>query len=171
MEESKIYKFHFSHRVIYFGLLQIVVASGVGYMLYTLYEGGYLSTWFAMFVVALICLLTLSIPRKVVVTPTHLNIICILELTEIKIADIVKIRKVNPRNLKWVFPVFGAYGFFGFYGLYFDFRRAERFKMYATEWRNLIEIIDIYEDRYYISCRNSDALVKEVQRRRNQLPY
>ncbi|MFI3282227.1 MAG: PH domain-containing protein [Rikenellaceae bacterium] len=166
MEKDTTYKFNFSRRVIYLTLLHIVVSVLFAYLLYIFYEGGYLSAWFASFVVALICLLTLSIPRRVVVSQSQVKIICILELTEIDIADIVKVRKVNPRNLKWIIPLFGGYGFFGYYGLFFDLRRAERIKMYATEWQYLVEIVDIYEDRYYISCRDREKFVKDIQHRR-----
>ncbi|MFI3302793.1 MAG: PH domain-containing protein [Rikenellaceae bacterium] len=167
--EDRVYKFKFSNRVIYFGLLHIAFCVLFAYLLYILYEGGYHSVWFVTFVLALIALLIFSIPRRMVVTPKQLKIFCVLELTEINIADIVKVRKVNPRSMKWLMPMFASYGFFGYYGIFFDWRHAERIKMYTTEWQNIVEIVDIYEDRYYISCRHSDIFVKDIQRRRRAL--
>ncbi len=163
MSESKIFRFFFSNRVLYLGVLHIVVAALFAYLLYIFYDGGYLSVWFGALALALLCLQVLSIPRRIVVTPTQLKIICVLELTEINISDIVRIRKVNPRGLKWIVPLFGGWGFFGYYGIFFDLQRAEKIKMYATEWRYLVEIVDIYEDRYYVSCRNREELIKQIR--------
>ncbi len=167
--EDKVYKFRFSKRVISIGLTHILLSGLFAYLLYKFYEGGYLSVWFITFVLALIILLLFSIPRRVVVTSKQIRIFCVLELTEINIADIVKVRKVNPRSMKWIMPLFASYGFFGYYGIFFDWRHAERIKMYMTEWKNIVEIVDIYEDRYYISCRHSEIIVKDIQRRRKAL--
>lgn len=169
MTKCRVFKYNFSRKVLFWGVLQIIVVGLFGYWLYTLYEGGYISAWFASFIVALLGLLFLSIPRKIEVTPDKINIICILELTEIKIADIVRIRTVNPRTQKWFVPLFGAYGFFGYYGIYLDLRRFEKVKIYTTEWQYLVEIVDVYDDRYYISCRDRDVFIKYVKTLRNNL--
>ncbi len=65
-----------------------------------------------------------------------------------------------------MFPVFGAAGFFGYYGKYFDFKEFETVTIYASEWRNFVEIIDIYDSRTYVSCREAEhltALVRQAQ--------
>ncbi len=167
--ENKVYKFNFSNKVKYLGALYIIVAALFAYLLYIFYEGGYLSVWFGALALALLSLQALSIPRKIIVSPTQIKIICVLELTEIEIADIVRVRKVNPRSINWAIPLLGGYGFFGYYGIFFDLQRAEKVKMYLSEWRYLVEIVDIYEDRYYVSCRNSDSFVKEIRRRRAEI--
>ncbi|MFR9603175.1 MAG: PH domain-containing protein [Rikenellaceae bacterium] len=169
MTENRVFKYNFSRKVLFWGVLQIIVVGLLGYWFYTLYEGGYISAWFASFIGALFALQTLSIPRKVEVTPHKVSIVCVLDLTEINIADIVKIRKVNPRTQRWLLPLMGAYGFFGYYGLFFDLRRFEKVKMYATEWQYFVEIVDIYDERFYISCRERDALIKYVQSQRTKL--
>ncbi|MFI3277954.1 MAG: PH domain-containing protein [Rikenellaceae bacterium] len=164
---KKIYKYNFDRKTIYLTIVHIVIVSALGVLLYMLYDDGYFSAWFASFVVALFCLMALSIPRRVELTPHKLSVVCLLELTEIDIAEIVSMRKVNPRSVRFFIPYLGSYGFFGYYGQFIDLRRFERFKVYATEWRYLIEIVDIYEDRYYISCREGDNLmaqIKEYQR-------
>ncbi len=162
MEQRRVYKFNFSRQVILLGLLQILIAAGVGYVIYTHYEGDYISVWYTSVILALMLLLVLSIPQRVIITPSKVSISCVLELKEINIDDIVTIKRVNPRTLKWCIPLFAGFNFFGYYGLYFDLVRAERVRLYATEWRNLIEIVDIYDDRYYISCRDGEALVRDV---------
>ena len=63
---EKTYKYRFSRRAIYWTLVYLVVFVLLGWLLYHLYEGGYLSAWFTSFIVALIALMSLSIPRRIV---------------------------------------------------------------------------------------------------------
>ncbi len=163
--QDKVFKYNFSRGVIYGGLLQILLVSAIGYLLYYLYDGGYISAWFVSVVIAFILLLLISLPRKIVVTSSALRVMCVLEMVEINIDDIVKIRRINPRTTRCIIPLIGSYGLFGYYGHFADIRRAEKVKVYATERANLIEIIDIYEDRYIISCRESAELLSIVRER------
>ena len=52
---------------------------------------------------------------------------------------------------------------FGYYGYYFDLKTFEKVVVYASEWKNLVEIVDIYEQRYYVSCTQADELVALLQ--------
>ena len=61
---EKTYKYRFSRRAIYWTLVYLVVFVLLGWLLYHLYEGGYLSAWFTSFIVALIALMSLSIPDR-----------------------------------------------------------------------------------------------------------
>ena len=155
---EKTYKYRFSRRAIYWTLVYLVVFVLLGWLLYHLYEGGYLSAWFTSFIVALIALMSLSIPRKIVVSDETVR--CLLDITEIRRDEIASVRRVDPRRMKWFFPVFGGCGFFGYYGHFLDLRRFERVKLYASEWKNFVEITDIYEDRLYVSCSDADRLVE-----------
>lgn len=163
------YNFNFGRRTYYWTLLYIVCVSLLGVALYKLYDGGFVSAWFASFVMALLLLMALSIPRKIIVDNKTFAIHSLLDLTEIGIDQIISIRKISPRQLKWTLPIFGSYGFFGFYGHYFDFWNFRRVKIYASEWRYLVEIVDVYEDYYYISCRSRDLLINELNRKRREL--
>ena len=87
---------------------------------------------------------------------------CLLDITEIRRDEIASVRRVDPRRMKWFFPVFGGCGFFGYYGHFLDLRRFERVKLYASEWKNFVEITDIYEDRLYVSCSDAGRLVEEL---------
>ena len=157
---EKTYKYRFSRRAIYWTLVYLVVFVLLGWLLYHLYEGGYLSAWFTSFIVALIALMSLSIPRRIVVTDEKVEVRCLLDITEIRRDEIASVRRVDPRRMKWFFPVFGGCGFFGYYGHFLDLRRFERVKLYASEWKNFVEITDIYEDRLYVSCSDADRLVE-----------
>lgn len=159
---EKIYKYRFSRRTIYWTLIYLVVFGLLGGLLYLLYEGGYLSAWFTSFIVALIALMSLSIPRYIVVTDEKVEVRCLLDITEIKRGEIASVRRVDPKRMKWFFPLFGGCGFFGYYGHFLDLRRFERVRLYASEWKNFVEITDIYEERLYVSCSDADCLIAEL---------
>lgn len=157
-----IYKYRFDRHTIYWSIIYLVVFILLGIALYFLYEGGYLSAWFTSFIVALIALMSLSIPRKIVITDEWVEICCLLDITEIRREEIASIRRVDKKQLKWIIPLFGGCGFFGYYGHFFDLRHFERVKIYASEWNNFVEIIDIYEERLYVSCSDPDKLVAQL---------
>lgn len=156
------YKYRFDRPTIYWSLAYFAVFLLLGGLLYYLYDGGYLSAWFTSFVVALVALMALSIPRRIVVTDEKVEIRCLLDITAIQRNEIAAVRRVEPRQMKWLMPIFGGYGFFGYYGHFFDLKHFERVRLYASEWRNFVEIIDIYEERIYVSCSDADRLVAEL---------
>lgn len=153
------YKYHFDRRTIYWTLVYLVIFILLGGLLYHLYEGGYLSAWFTSFIVALVALMALSIPRRIVVTDDKVEIRCLLDITEIRRDEIASVHRVDVRRMKWFIPLFGGCGFFGYYGHFIDLRHFERVRLYASEWKNFVEITDIYEDRLYVSCSQADELV------------
>lgn len=157
-----VYKYHFGRRTIYWTLIHLVVFVLLGWLLYHLYEGGYLSAWFTSFVVALVALMSLSIPRRIVVTDEKVEIRCLLDITEIRREEIASVRRVEKRRMRWFLPVFGSCGFFGYYGHFIDLRRFDRVRLYASEWKNFVEITDIYEERLYVSCTEADRLVAQL---------
>lgn len=143
----------------------------MGYALFVFYDGGYLSAWFVSFVVALILFMTLSIPRRIVTSDMTLSIESVLDVSQIELCEIASISKVSPRKIRWVMPIFGSCGFFGYYGYFFDFRHFHKVRIFATEWRYLVEIVDIYEDYHYISCRDRDVLIADINERIEALDY
>ncbi len=157
-----IYKYRFGRRTLYWTLVYLIVFVLLGILLFRLYEGGYLSAWFTSLVVALIALMALSIPRKIIVGDRTVEIRCLLDITEIRRNEIASVRRVDTRRMKWVVPIFGVCGFFGYYGHFLDLRRVERVRIYASEWNDFVEITDIYEERLYISCADADRLVAEL---------
>lgn len=142
---KKIYKYSFSRHTLSLTTIYLAIFLALGIGLYFLYEGGYLSAWFFSFIVALIALMSLSIPRRILVDDEGLHILCLLDITELHPEEIASVRQVEKQELRGYVPYFGGYGFFGFYGHYFDLKNLERVKIYASEWRNFVEITDIYE--------------------------
>lgn len=157
-----IYKYRFDRRTLYWSIVHLAVYAAMGVGLYLLYEGGYFSATFTGFIVALLALMALSIPRKIVVSDESVEIRCLLDITEIRREEIKSVRIVDPKRMKWILPFFGGCGFFGYYGHYFDLRRFERVRLYASEWRNFVEIEDIYDERVIVSCPDPDRLVAQL---------
>lgn len=159
------FKYHTDKRTIITTAIYIVVLSIVGLLLYLMYVGGYFSAWFISVMIALIALMALSIPRKIVVDDKQMTIYCLLEMVEIPIEDIISVERVEPSESRWLIPLFGSRGFFGYYGYYLDLATLERVRVYCTEWQNLIEIVDIYDDRYIVSSRQADELIALLEER------
>ena len=160
--EPHIYKYRFGRSAYYGAVVYLALFGLLGWLLFHLYEGGYLSAWFTSFIVAIIALMALSIPRKIVVTEDRVEIRCLLDITEVRRDEIASVRRVEPGRMKWFIPLFGGYGFFGYYGHFLDLRRFDRVRLYASEWKNFVEITDIYEERLYVSCADADRLVAEL---------
>ena len=146
------YKYRFDHSTIYWTLIYIIVFVLLGGLLYPRFEGGYLSAWRSSFSVALVAL-RLGHAEAVY---------ALLDITDIRREEIASVRRVDPKRMKWFLPIFGGCGFFGYYGHFIDLRRLDRVRLYASEWRNFVEITDIYEDRLYVSCAVADRLVAEL---------
>ena len=127
-----------------------------------LVDGGYILAWFISIGIATIALMTLSIPRSVILSQEGIDICCISDYTSIPYSEIAAVRTVSNDEMKWMMPIFAASGFFGYYGSYFDFKAMDFVKIYASKWSDFIEITDIYEDKYYISCDQRDELVERV---------
>ncbi len=163
----RVYRFITDKKTYYRTVAHIVLSIVAAVLLYKLYEGGYLSAWFLSLMVAIMALMTLSIPRRIIVDERDLIISCMLEVKSIQRKDIVSVRKIANSECKSIIPLLASWGFFGYFGLYFDIKSFERVKFYATEWNNLIEIVDIYEDRYYISCREGDQLIEQLHKERS----
>ncbi len=164
MENSKTYKFKSDKRSKIITASSFVVATLLAIALYHLYAGGYFSAWFISVVCAIIALIALSIPRRLILSSDALTVMCLLKVVEIPINEIVSIRRVEPSERRWFIPLLGSFGFFGYFGYYLDLATFERVKFYATDWSELIEIIDIYDDRHFISCADGDELIATIDK-------
>ncbi len=160
---QKIYKYHSDRKTYITTIIHFTIFVIASLLIVYMYVGGFFSAWFISLVAALIALIVISIPRNIAVDENSLTILCVLEIVEIPINDIASIQKVDNNECRWFTPIFGSRGFFGYFGYYIDLNSLERIRLYATEWQNLVEIIDIYDDRYYISCREAEELITQVQ--------
>lgn len=138
----------------------MAVYIGLGVALYLLYEGGYFSAWFSTSIGALLILMALSIPRRLIVSDHLLEVRCLLDATELAREEIASVRKLETEELRFVLPLYGGCGFFGYYGHFLDLKHFERVKIYASEWRNMVEITTIYEEKLWLSCSEADELIE-----------
>lgn len=159
---EKIYRFRFSRRVWILSFVYLAIFAVLAATLYLLCEGGYLSAWFSSCIVALLALMSLSIPRRIRIDDRRLRVDCLLDMTEVPLEVIASVRRVDRSQMKGIIPLFGGCGFFGYYGHYLDVIQVERVKLYASEWDNFVEIVDVYEQRLYLSCREADELVETL---------
>ncbi len=161
----EIFKYKNGRYTLYWTAVYIIAIVLLAALLMQLYEGGYVSAWFGSFIVALVALMLMSVPRKIVVTEHSVQIRCVLDITEIPLAEISSVRAVGRKEMGWKFPIFGSVGFFGYFGYYIDFRHFRLVEIYATEWGNFVEIQTIYEDTYYVSCHERDKFIALLQER------
>lgn len=157
-----MFKYHIDRRTIGYTILTFVVFIAVAVALLLLYAGGFFSAWFISLVLAMIALMVLSVPRKIVVTDEALEIRCVSDITVIELREIASVQLLTKNRMRGVMPIFGAVGFFGYYGKFFDFKELETITIYSSEWNNFVEITDIYDYRTIVSCRDGEALKRLI---------
>lgn len=143
------------------GVALSIVVGGVSYLYFTS-SGSYLPAWFLILAIALLILLSLSIPRFVKVSPKSLEVHCVLELTTIPFENIKRVKHLSQRDMRWCLPIpmVGIWGVFGYYGYYVDLKEFKMFKLYAGAWSDFIKIEDIYEDVIVINCSGNEELLR-----------
>lgn len=161
---SRKFRYKFDKRSKYITWAIFIVILIAFAAMYFFGHGNYLPAWFLSFAIAIAALYILSIPLYITTKDDYLEIHCVVELTKIHLADIRSIRAISPEEIKPSLPVLGSFGFFGYYGYYFNIREWDTFKLYATEWDNLIEIEDIYEQRYVVSCPEREELILTIRK-------
>ena len=72
-------------------------------------------------------------------------------------------RKVSNREMSLCVPIFGAIGFFGHYGRFLNLHNMEIVHIYASRWGKFVEITDIDNEKYYISCEDADDLIEQIE--------
>lgn len=155
----KTYKCRTDRRTRWLTVLYIAVIAVLAVVVALLYEGGYLSAWFVSFVLALVALTVLSIPRRLTVAETCFSIRCVLDITEIPYDEMVAVRPVGGKEMRWMLPIFGVKGFFGYFGHFLNFNGMRHVEIYASTWSDFVEITTVYEKTYIVSCPQRDELV------------
>lgn len=130
--------------------------------LYVVWGVQYLPAWILFFVVSVIALYILSIPRYLSLDDDSLDVHCLVDLTRIHVEDIESIRRMDRSEFRRLWPLLGSYGFWGYYGYYFNFGEWTLHRVYASDRKKLILIEDIYEDTYIVSCDDPDRLIAEA---------
>lgn len=163
IDKPQIYRYKHDKRSVIITTLYFIATAIAAVGIYHLYAGNYFSAWFISVVCAMIALIALSIPHKLILSNESLTILCLLKVVDIPINEIVSVQRVEASERRWIVPLIGSFGFFGYFGYYLDLATFERVKIYATQWNDLIEIVDIYDDRHYISCTEGDELIATIE--------
>ncbi len=124
--------------------------------------GSYFSAWLFAFIISIILIYTLSIPRHIDINDDSVEIHCLLELTSINIEDVTRVRTLQNKDMQGCIPIWGSFGFFGYYGYYLNLKNMELVKLYTRSWGNFVEILDSYGQKYIISCPNPQEFVDLV---------
>lgn len=159
---NETFRYRLGGATVVLSILYLVAMAAIIIFITRIYEGGYVLAWALSLVVAVVLLLVLSIPRCVVLAEEAVEIRCVLEATELRYEDIADVRLVPQRETRLFVPLFASLGFFGYYGIFFNLRNMESVHLYASRWRNFVEITDLADHRYYISCDEAEHLVTVV---------
>jgi hypothetical protein len=59
-----------------------------------------------------------------------------------------------------------SFGLFGYYGYYLNLRTLDWVRVYASQWSNLVMIVDNCEQHYLVSTDDPDCLIAAIERAR-----
>lgn len=158
----RLYRYRLDRRSKRITTLVIVLIVGGFAAFRFLVAGTYVSAWFLFFALAVLGLYILSIPRFIRIGNEMIEIRCLVESTYIPFSELRSVRRMDHDEVKFTFPLLGSYGFFGYYGYYYDLRRLEMVKVYASKWRNFVELEDIYEQKYIVSADDPETLMETI---------
>ena len=162
------FRYSMSRYCKYVTAILFLLITAIAFLLLFTSSGTYLSAWFTSIAAAVLLLFVISFPRYLAITDKNLEIHCVLEITEIPLADIRRIHPISRYRLKRHIPVLGSYGFGGFFGYYVDLIHLRIVRMYTTRLDHMIMIQDIYGQRYIVNCRYRELFVEILKERVEQ---
>ncbi len=162
------FRYTMSRYCKYVTTISFLLITAIAFLLLFTSSGTYLSAWFTSVAVAVLLLFVISFPRYLSITDKNLEIHCVLEITEIPLADIRRIHPISRYRLKRHIPVLGSFGFGGFFGYYVDLIHLRIVRMYTTRLDHMIMIQDIYGQRYIVNCRYRELFIEMLRERVEQ---
>lgn len=136
------------------GVIGVIVA----WLLLTSEGAYYFAAWVIAICTALIALCALSIPTRIILNDTTLELRCLVDTTYIPLESIADVEFVGKDGLKGKVPLVGSYGFMGYLGRYFDLRTGHTHRLYATNRAKAVAI-HTSKRRYLVSCNAPELLV------------
>lgn len=116
---------------------------------------GLLSAWFTSFIVALIALMSLSLPCRIIIIDKWSRSLSAGHHRNPPRDEITSVRRGRPADAA-VHYRSGGCGFFGYYGHFIDLRRLERVRLYASGVAQFRRDRRHLRDRLHVSCAEAD---------------
>lgn len=129
---------------------------------YIVSGGSFLPAWLTILGLSVGLFIAMSIPKYVIVSPQSVEIHCVMELTQIKLANIERIKLLSKKEMRYSVPLCGIVGLFGYFGYYVDLRKMRIFKIYARKWDNFVLIDDCFNNRHIFSIENPEEFIKLI---------
>ncbi len=158
------YKYSLNRHTWYWTFVHVSVFAVILASLPYLFDGGYMVAWAVSVLTASVLMMVLSIPRKIVVSKERVEIVGISDYTPLPYSGIARVRRVAAKETRFFLPLFASAGFFGFYGWFVNLQRMEAVKVYASSWRNFVEITRKDGRKYYVSCGAAAEFVDRANR-------
>lgn len=129
---------------------------------YTISGGSFLPAWLTILGLSVGLFVILSVPKYVIVSPQSVEIHCAMELTQIKLTNIERVKLISKKEMRYTIPIFGIMGFFGYFGYYINLRKMQIFKLYARKRANFVLIEDCCKKRHIFSIENPEEFIKLI---------
>lgn len=165
---SRKFKQKYDRRAVWISIIAFLV--GMAVIMYIAFTSGgsYLPGWIGMVLVAMLALMSLSVPRYLLVTRDAIEIHCLVKFEQIHFNAIKSIKAVNKKHARWLWPIpmIGSFAVLGYYGYYIDLYNRKVVKLYAKAYNNLVIVEDIYEDIYILGVPDADKFIDVFEKRK-----
>lgn len=151
--------------VIITSLVVVAVGGAVAWLFATSAGAYYLAAWVSAVCLALVALCGLSIPTRIILSDTTLELRCLVDTTYIALESIADVEFVGADGFKKKVPTVGSCGFMGYLGRYVDVRTGRIHRLYASNRKKGVAI-HTSKRRYLISCNNPELLVTALNEAR-----
>ena len=96
------YKYTTDNKTRYLTVVHFIVFAVVAATLCLLVDGGYILAWFISIAIAIVALMALSIPRRIILSDEGIEICCISDYTHIAYKEIESIKVVSNKQMKFI---------------------------------------------------------------------
>ena len=164
-KQIKLYKerYKYSWTVITATLLSCVMAVVIYFLLLNESTGTYLSGWFAFSAIAVLLLVAMSAPNRIVITNKNVILHGYVDLYQIPLSEIKSIEIVHKKCYKHYIPIFVSFGYFGYFGYFLNWKQMEFCMVYATKYTNWVEIKTVEKNTYIINVDNPEFFIENYE--------
>ena len=144
--------------VVITSLVVAAMGGGVAWLFATSAGAYYLAAWVSAVCLAIVALCGLSIPTRIILSDTTLELRCLVDTTYIALESIADVEFVGSEGFRRKAPLVASCGFMGYLGRYIDLRTGRVHRLYASNRKKGVAI-HTSKRRYLVSCNNPELLV------------